>query len=94
MNELVKSDLLKKLCLLQKDEDFKEKLEKNNCLNEELMEVINQIIIFYAQNKSKNRDSLVYLRNMLNYFIKTARVRYDEVAKVKRLNNVIENIGG
>ncbi|HSQ97924.1 MAG TPA: hypothetical protein VLL98_04355 [Rickettsiales bacterium] len=94
MDELMKNDLLKKLYLLQKDKDFKSKIEKNNSVNEELMEVINQIIIFYVENKSKNRDSLIYLRNMLNYFIKTARVRYDEEAKVKRLNNVIENIGG
>ncbi|HSQ97876.1 MAG TPA: hypothetical protein VLL98_04115 [Rickettsiales bacterium] len=92
MDEIMKNDLLKKLYLLQKDRNFEEKLKENNSINAELIGVINQIIIYYVKNKSRDKEDLIYLRNMLNYFIKTGKVKYDGSAKVKRLNRVIDNI--
>jgi hypothetical protein len=92
MDELMKNDLIKKLYLLQKEKDFDKKIKVNNAINEDLIEPIKEILRYYVDNKIIVRGDVIGLRNILNYIIKTCRVKYGEEKKFERLNRVINRI--
>ncbi len=92
MDELMKNDLFKKLYLLQKEKDFEKKIKINNSINEDLIEPIKEILRYYIDNKIIVRGDVIGLRNLLNYIIKTCRVKYDEEKKFERLSKVINRI--
>ena len=92
MDELMKNDLLKKLYFLQKEKDFEKKIKINNSINEDLIEPIKEILRYYIDNKIIVRGDVIGLRNLLNYIIKTCRVKYGEEKKFERLSKVINRI--
>ncbi len=92
MDELMKNDLIKKLYLLQKEKDFEEKIKINNSINEEIIDIIRQILQYYIDNKIIVRGDVIGLRKILNYIIKTCRVKYGEEKKFERLSKVINRI--
>ncbi len=92
MDELMKNDLLKRIYLLEKDKNFEKKIKINNAINEELIDVIRNILRYYIDNKIIVRGDVIGLRNVLNYIIKTCRVKYGEEKKFERLTKVINRI--
>ena len=92
MNELKKNDLLDKLELSQKERDFKKRLEENNKINIELMVVVKKILQCFLDNKLQGRADITVYRNMINYIIKTGKVKYDLQEKYKRYSKVIDSL--
>ena len=86
-------ELIDKLKKLDRNKSFQEDSEKNQLINQKVFNLKKKIIEYFVNNRLKNDDDIIRLKEVSDFLIKTCRLKYDEDGKMKRLKILIEKIG-
>jgi hypothetical protein len=82
-------ELIEKVKDLNDDKLFQKKLEENESINLEMFKIKKDIIIFLTKNKLENDKDLIQLKAIIDFIVKTGRVRYSYKKKLERMNMLI-----
>lgn len=85
-------ELIERVNKLNSNQLLKNKVEENNSINLKLFEIKKNIVLFYTNNKLNNEESLVKLKNIISFLLKTQKLKYGYEKKLNRLNMIIKEL--
>ncbi len=85
-------ELIDKLKKLDRNKILQEKLDENQSINLRMFKAKKEILMYFINNRLKNDDDIIRLRDITDYLIKTNRIKYDEDNKLRRLGLLVKKI--
>jgi len=85
-------ELIERTKDLNDDKAFQKRLEENNSINIKMFETKKNILLFLVKNKLDSDEDLDKFKGMVDFIVRTGRVRYSYKQKVERLNMVLNKI--